>query len=143
MDITVRQAVPFNGTATTEIYTTSLGYECSKELVRTRLSQLDHDRETVCIAELDGRAVGFVHAELYKVLYFDTLVNILGIAVANDLKHNGIGRMLMSSVEQWARDKGAVGIRLNSGGTRTVAHDFYRALGFNDEKIQLRFNKSF
>ena len=47
----------------------------------------------------------------------------------------------MAKVEEWAKSKKKL-IRLNSGGTRTQAHNFYRNIGFSDEKTQLRFMKS-
>ena len=45
----------------------------------------------------------------------------------------------MAKVEEWAKSKNIKLFRLNSGGTRTQAHNFYRNIGFSDEKIQLRF----
>lgn len=38
-------------------------------------------------------------------------------------------------------DRGIKEIRLNSGGTRKEAHEFYRTIGFDDEKMQIRFLK--
>lgn len=60
----------------------------------------------------------------------------------NDISKNGIGKSLMAKVEEWAKSKNIKLIRLNSGGTRTQAHNFYRNIGFSDEKTQLRFIKS-
>ena len=48
----------------------------------------------------------------------------------------------MAKTEEWAKSKNIKLIRLNSGGTRTQAHNFYRNIGFSDEKTQLRFIKS-
>lgn len=48
----------------------------------------------------------------------------------------------MAKVEEWAKSKNIKLIRLNSGDTRTQAHNFYRTIGFSDEKTQLRFIKS-
>jgi len=126
-----------------DICVSSLGYNCSREHVCKKLAVIDNSRERVFVAVSDEKVIGFVHCEKYDVLYFETLVNILGIAVAKDYKHEGIGRMLMLAVEEWARQIGAVGIRLNSGETRTEAHKFYRSIGFDDEKMQIRFNKTF
>ena len=49
----------------------------------------------------------------------------------------------MKAAEDWARENGAVGVRLNSGGQRKEAHAFYRAVGYHSEKEQLRFLKMF
>ena len=48
----------------------------------------------------------------------------------------------MQQVETWATEKEIKEIRLNSGGARKEAHDFYRAIGFDDEKVQIRFLKA-
>ena len=141
-DITIRCAEVRDYKQIAEICRTSLGYECSPELVKKRLTGLDGRRERVFAAVCDDIVIGFVHAEKYETLYYDTLVNILGIAVANEHKKNGIGRRLMQEVEAWALKTGAVGIRLNSGGSRSGAHEFYRRLGFDDEKMQVRFIKN-
>ena len=141
-DITIRCAEVRDYMQISGICRTSLGYECSPELVKKRLTGLDGRRERVFAAVCDDIVIGFVHAEKYETLYYDTLVNILGIAVSNEHKKKGIGRRLMQEVEAWALKTGAVGIRLNSGGSRSGAHEFYRRIGFDDEKMQIRFIRS-
>lgn len=140
-EITIRTAEPADAANIAEICGSSLGYECSEAMVRERISWLDTSREHVFVAVKDGEVIGFIHADIYIPLYFDTLVNILGLAVADGSKRLGAGRKLMEAVEEWAGEIGAAGIRLNSGGSRTDAHAFYRAIGFGDEKTQIRFFK--
>ena len=142
-NIKIRAARLEDSSEIADICASSLGYECTREFVHKKLCALDNEREQVFVAETDGVVSGFVHAEKYDVLYFDTLVNILGMAVTDKYKRKGIGKALMQAAEKWAREIGAFGIRLNSGGTRTEAHKFYRSMGFDDEKMQIRFNKSF
>lgn len=69
--------------------------------------------------------------------------NIMGIAVSENYKRQGIGHLLMEAVETWARNTNAKGIRLVSGVTRTGAHEFYRHCGFSSNKEQKNFNKMF
>lgn len=38
----------------------------------------------VFVAEVDAKVVGFLHVEKYKVLYLESMINILGLAVANN-----------------------------------------------------------
>ncbi len=121
---------------------TSLGYEKDPDFVKERLSTLDNS-EKVFVAEANSKVVGFIHVSKYKLLFDDLYINILGIAVDNDYKHNGIGRALINESEKWARSINAKGIRLNSGIVREEAHAFYRKLGFNNEKEQIRFHKDF
>ena len=140
-DIIIRRANENDCCDIAHICSTSLGYKSSDKLVRERLIRLDDRRESVFVAEHGGRVVGFVHCERYEVLYCEPLMNVLGIAIDNDHKRKGIGRMLMQAVEQDAADRGITAIRLNSGGSRADAHSFYRSLGFDSEKEQIRFLK--
>ena len=51
-----------------------LGYDCNADLVKERLKNLDASREKVFVAIIDGKVVGYVHAEQYNTLYFESLV---------------------------------------------------------------------
>ena len=121
----------------------ALGYECTAEEVKQRLTEADEDREAVFAAVCDGSTIGFIHVEKYVTLYCEPLANILGLAVSPDYQRKGAGAALLNEAERWARENGASGVRLNSGAQRTQAHDFYRAQGYSSEKKQLRFMKTF
>lgn len=143
MSIAIRYANTDDAEAIALICSEDLGYSCSDTLVKTKLSGVDKSREAVFAAESEGKVIGYVHVERYDTLYMETLANILGLAVRNDSRRLGAGRMLMAAAEDWARENGAVGVRLNSGGQRKEAHAFYRAVGYLSEKEQLRFLKMF
>lgn len=118
-----------------------LGYDADEMLVKSRIENLDSNREAVLVAVCNEKTVGFVHCEIYNTLYFETLVNIQGLAVSSEYRRMGFGRELMNSAEEWAKQKGINKIRLNSGLNRKDAHTFYRNLGYGDEKQQIRFMK--
>ena len=42
---------------------------------------------------------------------------------------------------KWAKENGIKKVRLNSGFSRKDAHIFYRSIGYNNEKEQIRFMK--
>lgn len=119
-----------------------LGYVCEKELVKMRLANIDHNREGVFVADEGNKVIGFIHVEVYEVLYAPSMANILGIAVSSEFRRKGIGKLLLSKAEEWAKCKGVAMMRLNSGAARKEAHEFYRSMGYADEKPQLRFTKS-
>ncbi|QQG29864.1 hypothetical protein JFY74_07460 [Pectobacterium carotovorum] len=48
---------------------------------------------------------------------------------------------MMKQTENWAKDMGATGIRLNSGESRIEAHHFYEHIGFKKIKNQASFRK--
>lgn len=118
-----------------------LGYDADELLVKSRIENLDSNREAVFVAVCDKKTVGFVHCEIYNTLYFESLVNIQGLAVSAEYRRMGFGRELMCSAEEWAKQKEINKIRLNSGLSRKDAHTFYRNLGYDDEKQQIRFMK--
>ena len=137
----VREATMQDAFAICNISCADLGYDCSCEFVSTRISNLDKGREKVFVAEVNGIVAGYVHAEKYQTLYFEPMINILGLAVSAEFRRRGIGRMLLKHAERWANEEGIHKIRLNSGGSRKEAHSFYRAMGYSNEKEQIRFIK--
>lgn len=141
MNIIIRNAVVDDYKAIADISRNDLGYTCSDEMVKVRLENIDDNRELVLAACINDVIVGFIHAEKYEALYFDTVVNLLGLAVSEQYRKNGVGKLLLSECEKWARDSGVKYVRVNSGATRAEAHSFYRNLGYDNEKMQIRFLK--
>ena len=139
--VIVRNATIHDCHAICRISCEDLGYDCTPNLVATRLNSLDSKREVVFVAELDKIVVGYVHTEIYNLLYCESMVNILGIAVTASCRRYGAGTALINAVEDWAKSLGIYTVRLNSGAARSDAHAFYRAMGYNNEKDQIRFIK--
>lgn len=141
MDLEIRTVCMADAQAISLLCSEEMGYPCDAALVETKLQQLDSRREAVFAAFLEEAAVGYIHIEKYDVLYFETMANILGLAVSSQHQRKGVGSTLIQAAEAWALDRGIRLMRLNSGSTRTGAHAFYRRLGYQDEKTQLRFTK--
>ncbi|MBQ8280970.1 MAG: GNAT family N-acetyltransferase [Lachnospiraceae bacterium] len=137
----IRRANKQDSSAICRISSNDLGYECDEELVSRRLHNIDDNREAVFVAEVDYEVVGYIHVEKYELLYYESMVNILGIAVSSGYRKRGIGKALLNHAENWAKESSINIIRLNSGITRKEAHEFYRAMGFDSEKGQICFNK--
>ena len=137
----IREAKTSDSRGIQALCTNDLGYPCGEELVAQRIAGLDRQRECVFVAEAEGAVVGFVHVERYDLLYHPGMANILGLAVSGPFRRRGTGAQLMLAAEAWAKSRGIGELRLNSGGSRREAHAFYRKLGFDDEKTQLRFLK--
>ena len=140
--VIIRQATTADIPAMNELFRNDLGYtECTVEIVKNQFAGLNLERESVFVAGCDGRIAGVIHVEKYNVLYYPPMANLLGIAVASDLRRQGIGSALLKQAEAWARQHGLTCMRLNSGSSRTQAHEFYRAQGYVDDKTQRRFIK--
>ena len=140
--VTIREAVPEDALELCAVCVNEMGYECTEALVLEKLQGLRPDRECVYIAACGDKTAGFVHVEKYDVLYFETMANILGLAVRSDCQRRGIGSALLRAAEDWAKARGISAMRLNSGAGRAGAHAFYRAHGYIDSKEQLRFLKT-
>jgi GNAT superfamily N-acetyltransferase len=88
------------------------------------------------VAEVNKRAVGFVHAFMRDTPAIPILVPrryaiVEGIGVKSDFRGGGIGRMLMHRIHEWARVKGAIAIELNVHEFNRGAISFYRKLGYD------------
>ena len=139
--VTVRPVTETDAAEVCMICCEDLGYQCDKTLVKLRISQLDTEREAVFVAIFEDRIVGFIHVERYNTLYFETMANILGLAVSSKVRKHGIGKALVEKAEEWANENDIALMRLNSGVSRSGSHEFYRHLGYASEKNQLRFVK--
>ncbi len=61
-----------------------------------------------------------------------TYVRIAALIVKVEFRQNGVGKKLMESAEQWAKELGALTLLLNSGNRaeRAAAHAFYLGMGY-------------
>ena len=140
-DIIIRQARIEDYKDICKICCDDLGYNCSEELVKERLEGLDINNERVLVAVYNSEVVGYLHAQIYKTLYFEELINFLGLAVSKEYRNKKVGTRLVNEIENWAKENGIKKVRVNSGFSRKEAHEFYRSLGYNNEKEQIRFLK--
>jgi len=88
------------------------------------------------VAEVNERAVGFVHAIMRDTPAIPILVPrryaiVDSIGVKSDFRGGGIGRMLMHKIHEWAIVKGAIAIELNVHEFNRGAISFYRKLGYD------------
>ena len=122
-----------------------LGYDVNLDIVKKQIRKLTNDNKHHIIIgfenEQTSKIIGFVHAELYESLYMDTGLNILGLAVDSNFQGQGIGRKLMSSIEDYALKNNISYIRLNSNVRRIDAHKFYESIGYVCDKTQKRLIK--
>ena len=139
--VEIREAIMEDASFIAEISISSLGYQCDRSLVERRLEEMDSNKQKVYVAVENNVVVGFVHVELYQLLYQKDLANVLGLAVREDVQKKGYGKKLMLCVENWAKEMNCDAVRLNSGMQRKEAHEFYKSLGYENTKVQKRFVK--
>lgn len=121
---------------------TSLGYDYDLDKQRKNLQAVLNDKtQVIFVADIGDKVVGYIHLTSYDVIYTDTYKNCLGLAVDNDYKRMGVGSALLKQGEKWAKENGAVGIRLCSGVERENAHKFYLSQGYIENKLQKNLKK--
>jgi len=84
------------------------------------------------VLDLDGRVVGTAHLTYSRGLARKGLrrCTVEAVRVAERLRGQGLGQVLMGAVEDLARARGCGLIQLSSDKRRLRAHGFYERLGF-------------
>lgn len=120
-----------------------LGYDYDLEKMSVKLNDIIYNPDhKVYIALENEKIIGYIHVEIYRVLYADNMLNILGVVVDPFYRSQGVGRSLIRIIERYAKELGCCGIRANSGIKRENAHQFYQRRGFVRESDQKRFFRS-
>jgi len=115
-------------------------------LVDSLSSQADPDRRLVLVADIDGRAAGFLvaavvppHASAGRQAQRDLdrpRVQIEALAVRRDHWRGGVGSRLLRAAEDWARNRGAVTISAQAH-VRGPAREFLDARGYTSRAVVL------
>ena len=112
-----------------------LGYPASEDVLRERFTRVTrHPDYDLFVLEEDGILLGCVG--LFQAQAFEhdtTYVRIVAFVVNAKHRRQGIGRRLIREAEDWAHERGATAVLLNSGirPEREAAHHFYQAMGYS------------
>lgn len=111
-----------------------LGYPTTDGEMKLRLSNIQLNpyyrtlvfEEKKLILGMVGMMLGFRYEKN------ESYIRILVLVVKKEYRDQGIGTKLLLEAEEWAKDKGANMITLNSGNRaeRVNAHQFYLSKGF-------------
>lgn len=87
---------------------------------------VESDRSAVLVADADSQIIGVctVYLDIVSVR-FGQRCWIEDLAVDPEWRSRGAGAKLMDAAEQWARDRGASHLELDSAESRERAHRFY------------------
>ena len=123
--------------------TNQLGYDITQPETADRIRRIvSRDDQRFLVAVAENRPVAWVHAAILEFIESEAFVIIGGLVVDRNYRRQGIARLLMRQVEDWARERGCFIIRLTSSSTRTGAHRFYEQLGYENIKMQYAFAKA-
>lgn len=121
-----------------------LGYEVTVEDIATRLDWiLAEQSHAIFVAEVDGEVFGFVHVrEDSLTLLAKQRTEIEALAVDQEVRGRGFGKLLMKKAEEWASSRYFSLMRLRSSIKREEAHKFYEKLGYTNAKTSYLFTKA-
>ena len=93
---------------------------------RALAGAIEGDRATVLVAEEGGEAVGLCTAYLdLDSVRFGLRCWVEDLVVETGSRSRGAGGALLAAAAEWARERGATHLELDSGLARSDAHRFY------------------
>jgi GNAT superfamily N-acetyltransferase len=116
------------------ILITQLGYPCTPDEVLARFINVNQHPDYRTMVVADGvRPIAM--AGLMKGFWYEkngSYLRILAFVVDEEYRGEGIGKMLIKAIEEWAATLGVNSIILSSGNRdeRIGAHLFYQSLGY-------------
>jgi GNAT superfamily N-acetyltransferase len=105
------------------------GYPADEGSIQRRLGLLPRE-DRILMAVEGERLLGFAHLRIARDLAADETAEIVSIVVRPNRRRSGIGRLLVTAAETWARQSGRARLLLRTDVVRTPAHAFYVALGY-------------
>jgi GNAT superfamily N-acetyltransferase len=140
LSLRIRDAEPADAPAIAMLLG-ELGYPSSgAEAVRRLEAYSPVGGTHLILVEEDGGLIGLAAMQVMPLVHRDLAVGrITAMVVRSDRRGSGVGRRLLSELEEIARREGCGRIDLTSRYRREEAHAFYRSQGFED--TSLRFVK--
>jgi GNAT superfamily N-acetyltransferase len=87
---------------------------------------IESESSEVLVAEHRGELLGFATAYLdLNSVRFGLRCWVEDLAVSPEHRSQGVGKDLLEAAKDWARDRGATHLELDSGEARHDAHRFY------------------
>lgn len=120
-----------------------LGYSAGPKVIAQRLEMLlrNTSDKVLVVESSDGTVLGWVHGYLSQLIESNYRVEIGGLVVTANARREGIGRRLITEIETWAKERGAMELSVRCRADREEAHRFYEQLGFACLKTQKVFRK--
>ena len=109
-----------------------LGYDLSPSEAEARIEVYLRSTDTVLVADDCGEIDGFVSFHVIPLFHASSsLGRITAMCISSNRKREGIGRALLTRLDEIASNCGCVRIEVTSGDRRSDdAHVFYQACGY-------------
>lgn len=118
-------------------YGASFGGRVTEVAVAGRLRQASAF-ETVVVAEVEDRLVGFASLRVTDSLDPDPYAELTDLFVEPESRRLGVASRLVKYLEGLARERGASHIVVLTGQRNTEAQTFYRSAGYEEYAIAMR-----
>ena len=142
MNINIRRCMVSDVHTIYELCRIELGYEFSESQMETNIRRMmGEPNNLILVAERGDEVVGFVHASNHEPVYAPPMKTIMALAINPEYRHHGLGRTLVYAVENWAKETGAAGVRVNSAENLTEGMYFYKGMGYEYIRTQYNFRK--
>jgi GNAT superfamily N-acetyltransferase len=140
---TIRRAV-MDDVIDISLLAQQLGYPNRLQDMEKRLAViLSNSNQAVFVVDIaEQNAAGYIHAIKNTSLEAGTVVEVGGLVIHSLYRRRGLGKLLLSAAETWAREVGSHQIRLRSNIIREEAHQFYKDMGYTINKTQYSFIKT-
>ncbi|WP_413172421.1 GNAT family N-acetyltransferase [Anabaena azotica] len=140
--MTIRQA-KIKDSERIAILCEQLGYSATKEQIEQRLEKIQNNNSHIIyVATLENEyVIGWAHAHISDLIIIPNQALLFGLVVDKNYRNNGIGRLLMQHIEEWADILGCEGVILRSNIKRQEAHLFYEKIGYTNIKQSVTFYK--
>ena len=113
------------------------GYQTTRIKTKQRLQAiLYHADHRLLVAEKDMVIAGYIHAVFMLSITSDPFIEITGLVIDEKFRRQGIGKILVEEIIQWAGIRQCSLIRVRSNILRREAHAFYTSIGLSELKIQ-------
>ncbi|UCD05698.1 MAG: GNAT family N-acetyltransferase [candidate division WOR-3 bacterium] len=110
-----------------------LGYRCSQGFARSKIRQLSGKASDRIFVAVEKQVVtAFISCHILPMVHQrGFLCRVTAICVLPEWRARGIGKLLMETVEDFARSRDCAKIEITSGKHRKIAHEFYRRAGYH------------
>lgn len=110
-----------------------MGYPATPEQLRARLDRMAGDDDYAAyVAEAEGEVAGFLGMMRGWAYEHDRpYARIITLVVGEAMRRRGVGARLVEFADEWARERGAYVLMLNTNVRREEAHLFYESMGFS------------
>lgn len=129
--VTVRAAAPSDAERLATLLTDE-GYPAGATDLAVRIERFSSHESRVLVAEVAEEVVGFIAFHLLPRFETDEwFVRIVALVVDPGVRERGIGRLLMTEVEQAAIAAGASFLEITAGHHRPDARQLFESLGYD------------